>query len=92
MMSDLSLVSGNEVALFRMRSGRRVIRMGSPKSVYVGKFVARVIAHTHPSGRLKYSNADRKALSGLGQRSSVIIDPRADMGARLRVIPLRPNR
>jgi hypothetical protein len=85
MMSDLTRVSGNEVALLRMRSGRRVLRMGGPKSVPLGRFVDRVIAHTHPGGRLKFSQADLLALRRLRQRSSVIIDPWADMGARLLV-------
>lgn len=90
-MSDLTRVSGNEVALLRMQSGRRIIRMGGPTSVPVGRYVDRVIAHTHPSGRLKYSGADLRTLRGLGQRSSVIIDPRADMGARLPVPTLGPT-
>jgi hypothetical protein len=88
MMSDLTLVSGNEVALLRTVGGRRILRMGGPKSVPLDKYVDRVIAHTHPSGRLNFSQADIKALNKLEQRSSVIIDPRANMGARLPVPPL----
>ena len=84
-MSDLTLVSNNEVALLRLTGGRRVLRMGGPTSVKLGPEVQRVIAHTHPSGRLQFSKNDIAALRKLGQRSSVIIDPRADIGVRLPV-------
>lgn len=43
MMSDLSIVSGNEVALVRLQSGRRVLMMGTPGAVNIGPFSKRVI-------------------------------------------------
>jgi RHS repeat-associated protein len=87
MMSDLSVVSGNEVALVRMDSGRRVLLMGTPDGVNVGPFSQRIIAHTHPKGSLRFSNADIRALQKRGQHSSVIISPREDFGVRLPVPP-----
>jgi hypothetical protein len=84
LMSDLTLVSENEVALLRMKDGTRILRMGGPKSVSV-QGADRIIAHTHPSGWLKFSDADILALWKRGQNSSVIIDPRANMGVRLPV-------
>jgi RHS repeat-associated protein len=87
LMSDLTLATGNEVALLRMTDGRRILRMGNEASVSLGRDVKRIIAHTHPSSRLAFSDADLGALIRRRQRSSVIIDPRADMGARLPVTP-----
>ena len=85
LMSDLTMNTGNEVALLRLTNGGRVLRMGGPRSVQLGRDVERVIAHTHPSGRLAFSGADIAALRSRLQRSSVIIDPLADMGARIPV-------
>lgn len=81
-MSDLTLVSGNEVALLRMRDGSRILRMGSVSNVPMGKDVRLIIAHTHPSGRSSLSKLDIRALLIRGQRSTVIIDPRVDIGFR----------
>jgi len=86
MMSDLTASTGNEVALFRLQNGSRVIRMGGPDFVPVGSDVSRVIAHTHPSGRLALSDADKfiiNKISGGQARSTVIIDPRSNVGARI---------
>lgn len=91
MMSDLSVVSGNEVALVRMQSGRRVIMMGTEDAVNVGPFSKRIIAHTHPEGSLRFSNADIRALQKRGQHSSVIISPREDFGVRLPVPQRTPT-
>jgi RHS repeat-associated protein len=84
-MSDLTASTGNEVALFRLFSGERVIRMGGPRSVPVGSDVSRIIAHTHPSGRLALSSADINAVQNLGGKSTVIIDPKSDIGARISI-------
>jgi len=85
LMSDLTLATGNETALLRLSDGTRVLRMGGPTSVSLGRNVKRIVAHTHPSGRLKFSGFDVGAMSARGQHSSVIIDARANMGARLPV-------
>jgi hypothetical protein len=91
MMSDLSLVSGNEIALVRMQSGRRVLMMGTPDAVNVGPFAKRIIAHTHPQGSLRFSSPDLRALQKRGQHSSVIISPREDFGVRIPVPPRNPQ-
>lgn len=83
-MSDLSLVSGNEVALIRLADGTRVMRMGVRNAVDITG-AKRIIAHTHPKGSLRFSQADLRALNARGQRSSVIISPRDDLGIRLPV-------
>ncbi len=85
LMSDLTMNTGNEVALVRLSDGTRVLRMGGPGSVTVGSDVETIIAHTHPSGRLSFSPAVVGALNARGQYSSVIIDPNANMGARIPV-------
>ena len=89
MMSQLTLRSRNEVALLRLQDGSRILRMGTPTSVTLGipgrSPVTRIIAHTHPSGRIGFSRFDVAALMKRGQASSVIIDPNVGMGARLPV-------
>ncbi len=87
-MSSLSVVSGNEVALIRMESGRRLIVMGGPNTIALPKGTARIIAHTHPKGSLRFSAPDVRALNARGQRSSVLISPREDFGIRLAVPPI----
>jgi len=87
MMSDLSIVSGNEVALVRLQSGRRVLVMGGPNSVSLPPRTARIIAHTHPRGSLRFSLPDLRALNARGQRSSVIICPQEDIAVRIPVTP-----
>ena len=83
-MSQLSVASGNEVALLRTISGRRILRMGEPNGVSaVG--AKRIIAHTHPKGSLRFSDADLRALNKRAQRSSVLISPREDFGIRVAV-------
>jgi proteasome lid subunit RPN8/RPN11 len=84
-MSDLSVVSGNEVALVRMQSGRRVMVMGEPNAVVLPPQTARVIAHTHPQGSLRLSTFDVRTMNRLNQRSTVIIAPRENIGVRLPV-------
>ncbi len=86
MMSDLSVVSGKEVALVRLQSGRRVLMMGSAGRVNV-KGATRIIAHTHPEGSLRFSSPDVRVLQSRGQHSSVIISPREKIGVRLPVPP-----
>ena len=83
MMSQLTANSGREVALLRMKYGTRILRMGEEGFVPIGRDVERAIAHTHPSGRLAFSRADYTILQRLGQHSSVVIDPRADIAARI---------
>lgn len=85
LMADVTAVTGNEVGLFRLANGSRVLRMGGPDYVEVGSDVTRVIGHTHPSGILQFSSADIFQLNRLGQRSSVIIDPVSTAGARVPV-------
>lgn len=84
-MSDLSVVSGNEVALVRMQSGRRVMVMGEPNRVVLPPQTSRVIAHTHPQGSLRLSNPDIRVMNRLDQRSTVLISPREDFGVRVPV-------
>ena len=79
LMSDITLNTGNEVALLRLKNGSRVLRMGGPGEVTLGANVARIIAHTHPSGRLAFSGFDIRALMKRRQSFSVLIDPLADM-------------
>jgi hypothetical protein len=87
MMSDLSIMSGNEVALIRMESGRRLIVMGGINTIILPPRTARIIAHTHPKGSLRFSTPDIRALKARGQRSSVLISPRENLGIRLPVPP-----
>jgi hypothetical protein len=82
-MSQLTANTGREVALLRMENGARILRMGDEVSVPLHGGVTRVIAHTHPSSLLSFSEPDVLALSMRGQRSSVIIDPFADIAARI---------
>jgi hypothetical protein len=82
MMADITLNTGNEVGLLRLGDGSRVFRMGGPDYVSLGSDVERVIAHTHPSGILEFSDADLMALLRRGQRSSVLIDPTSAVGVR----------
>jgi hypothetical protein len=90
-ISDLSVVSGNEIALIRLESGRRVLTMGGPNAVRIPKTARRVIAHTHPMGSLRLSAADIHALNRLEQRSTVVISPRDDIAVRVRVTRRRGN-
>ena len=85
-MSRLTTNTGNEVALLRMANGRRILRMGGQDYVDLYGGVERIIAHTHPSGRLAFSPADLRALTARGQGSSVIIDALADLAARLLIL------
>ncbi|HEY8962525.1 MAG TPA: RHS repeat-associated core domain-containing protein [Luteolibacter sp.] len=85
LMADVTAVTGNEVGLFRLADGSRVLRMGGPDFVGVGSDVRRVIGHTHPSGVLRFSGADIFQLNRLRQRSSVLIDPVSTMGSRVPV-------
>jgi hypothetical protein len=83
MMSQVSAGTGREVALLRMKDGTRILRMGEAGFVPVGDNAKRVIAHTHPSGRLAFSDFDYRVLQRLGQHSSVVIDPIADIAVRI---------
>ena len=85
MMSDLSVVSGNEVALVRLANGNRVMTMGGPNAVQIPRTTSRVIAHTHPQGSLRLSAVDVRTLNRLEQRSTVLIAPRENIGVRVPV-------
>jgi hypothetical protein len=86
-MSQLSVASGNEVALVRMQSGRRLLIMGEPNGVRVPDRTCRIIAHTHPQGSLRLSGADLRVLQSLKQKSTVLISPREDFGVRVPIPP-----
>ena len=89
MLADISAASGREVALFRLNNGTRVMRMGGVDFTPVDEDVARIIAHTHPSGRVSLSRFDVLAVGKVSRRrnvrgfSTVVIDPRSTLGARL---------
>ena len=83
MMSRFTARTGREVALLRMKDGTRILRMGDGLSVPICDNVQRVIAHTHPSGRLAFTSADYDVLQSLGQHSSVVIDPWTDIAVRI---------
>ena len=55
-IGDLTAGSGNEIALLRTQKGL-VLRMGTPKEVPL-KGAIRILAHSHPDGRLGFSTAD----------------------------------
>ncbi|MCR9295112.1 MAG: hypothetical protein NXI32_20535 [bacterium] len=57
-MSDLSVVSGNEVALIEVESELRLIVMGGPNTIALPEGTARIIAHTHSQGSLRFSAPD----------------------------------
>ncbi len=86
MMSDLSVVLEKEVALVRLRSGRRVLVMGESNAVRIPATTSRVIAHTHHRGSLRLSVQDIRTLNIFDQQSTVLISPREDIAVRV-VIP-----
>ena len=73
-MGEISAEARAEVGLFRLQTGERVLVMGEPHSIAIRPGTQRIIAHTHPSGILQFSEADIAALAARGQRSSVLID------------------
>ncbi|MEW6735309.1 MAG: RHS repeat-associated core domain-containing protein [Acidobacteriota bacterium] len=54
LMGEITIATGREVGLLRV-GGQRVLRLGDSVSVFTGD-AERVIAHTHPSGKLKLSD------------------------------------
>ncbi len=77
LMGEITVATGKEVGIFRV-GGQRILRLGSVDDV--GHFillddVERVIAHTHPSGRLIFGADDIAALRLRGQLSSALISP-----------------
>ena len=54
-MAELTMATSNEIGLWRLRSGKRVLQMGQATSLDVPAGAIRAIAHTHPSGSLKMS-------------------------------------
>ena len=73
-MSELTVATGREVALLRLEDGRQILTMGDKSSVELPSDV-KIIAHTHPGGRLWFSKEDEAALHAAGQDSSVLIGP-----------------
>ena len=63
--------------LLRLTTGSRVFRLGDANSIPLGPDVETVIAHTHPSGVLEFSEPDINSLTRRGQPSSVLIDPKS---------------
>jgi hypothetical protein len=51
MMADITAVTGNEVALVRLKDRSRVLRMGKGDDI-PKEGIVRMIAHTHPSGSM----------------------------------------
>jgi len=81
LMGELTASGGREVALLRT-SGGLVLRRGyimGGKEVLNFAGASRVIAHTHPDGRLGLSVLDYlnifKPIQGGGQRSTIVIGP-----------------
>jgi hypothetical protein len=72
-------VTGNEVALLSLQSGRRILVEGGPGGIanLEAFAVRRIIFHTHPmsargASELIASQADKAALTVLGQTRSYI--------------------
>jgi len=83
-MAEITRMTEREVALLRVPGGQRVLMIGGKNYVDVTE-ATRVIAHTHPSGVLEFSEDDiRTLLKKSGQKSSVVISPSGE-GKRLAV-------
>ncbi|MEI6149888.1 MAG: hypothetical protein WCS01_12365, partial [bacterium] len=84
-MVRLSNERKSEVGLFRLKDGRRVMRVGTEGAVDVGEDVVRPIAHTHSEGPLQLSEADIDVLDRFGKSglSSVLIDSSTGAGRRI---------
>jgi hypothetical protein len=96
LMGELTLATSKEVGLWRLADGSRVLNLGLRGSVGAPSGATRLIAHTHPSGVLNFSDhvnaagtrvGDVAAFSKLlpNQRSSVLIGPSG--AARRLMIP-----
>jgi hypothetical protein len=83
-MADISAVTGNEVALVRLKDRRRVLRMGTADEI-PSRDIVRMIAHTHPSGNMFFSRRDAQKFIGNPKKpkSSVLIDPADGFATRL---------
>jgi hypothetical protein len=78
LMGDLTVATGQEVALIRI-GNQRLLRLGGADSAYVGD-ATRLIAHTHPSGVLRFSTGAESDMTVFTdiltrQRSSVLVAP-----------------
>ncbi len=73
-IGEISREARAEVGLFRLETGERVLTLGEAWSVEIPDGTVRVIAHTHPSGILQFSQGDINVLTSLGQGSSVLVD------------------
>ena len=96
LLGDITRATGREVALLRLKTGQRVLRLGNAREVSF-QGASRVIAHTHPSGALRLSPArlelgpggvwqvkgDVPALQSLDQRWSLIFGPEGQSSGRL---------
>jgi len=77
-IANISAITGKEVGLLRLKNGSRVLRLGQVDEL--GHFissegVSRMIAHTHPSRNLAFSQQDIILMEEFKARSSVLIDP-----------------
>jgi hypothetical protein len=84
-MGELTVATGREVALIRI-GNQRLLRLGTVDEFGHGVRLGdanRVIAHTHPSGELRFSvgpDSDMTVFTNpllnlTGQRSSVLVAP-----------------
>ncbi len=73
-MAEISNKTGKEVGLFRTDYGARVLKLGGKGSTNLPAGTTKIIAHTHPSGRMAFSPDDINQLQALKQRSSVLIN------------------
>ncbi|MFT6242024.1 MAG: hypothetical protein ACI9NQ_000138 [Paracoccaceae bacterium] len=99
LMGELTLATSKEIGLWRLVDGRRVLTMGTRNGISLpmaSKKVRRLVAHTHPSGNLKFSNRLNEFGEEIGdiprfleffpdQASSVLIGP-SGMGIRLMIL------
>src|SRR4029077_10075146 len=74
MLASITAATGNEVALVRIKGQGRFLVLGKGGEVDIPAN-AKVIAHTHPHGELRFSDEDVEALHERHQTSSVLIAP-----------------
>jgi hypothetical protein len=90
LMGELTVATEQEVALIRI-GNQRLLRLGGADSAFVGD-ADRLIAHTHPSGVLRFSTGPESDMSVFTdiltkQRSSVLVAPD---GTAVRLPIVRP--
>jgi RHS repeat-associated protein len=89
-MAEITVATGREVGYFT-RSGKRFLKLGPPRVRGVTPSVscpadATMIAHTHPSGILRFSRADQRSLGRMGLKSNILVGP----SGRSEKVLLRP--